>query len=326
MTEFVLLAAGLLALVLGALLPPLLSAHAPMQPGSKGSWPLPGASRRSAWIIALALPVFASVVYLAGGRPQSLQVVDGAPAAADAQQATQQTPEALVAALQQRLAAQPDDLQGWLTLARSLAALQRHADASAAFARAAQLAPADADLLADQADALAMAQGGRAAGEPTRLVERALQLDARHLKALAIAATAANERGDLAAAADYWERARAAMAGARISGRVSLAPALASRTAPGDTVFVVARAANGSGPPLAVLQKRVAELPFDFVLDDSLAMAPGHNLSGAKQVQLSARISRSGEATPRTGDLSSKASAQAVGAAGVQLLIDTPSP
>jgi cytochrome c-type biogenesis protein CcmH len=100
--------------------------------------------------------------------------------------------------------------------------------------------------------------------------------------------------------------ARAAPAAAEASairGRVTLAPALAAQALPTDTVFVYALLPEGSRMPLAVRRARVADLPLEFVLDDSLALSPQHKLSGAAQVRIEARVSRSGDATPAAGDL-----------------------
>ena len=118
------------------------------------------------------------------------------------------------------------------------------------------------------------------------------------------------------------ERAQVAgPAAARIAGRVELAPGLATRVAPGDTVFVVARAATGPRMPLAVLRRTVAELPFDFDLDDSLSMAPSMRLSNHDRVVVSARISRSGNAAPQPGDLYGESGELSNRSTGVQLRI-----
>jgi cytochrome c-type biogenesis protein CcmH len=108
--------------------------------------------------------------------------------------------------LAERLRQDPQDAAGWAMLARSYTALGRHAEAVTAYERAVALNGQDASLLADYADALAVTRDTRLAGEPLALVERALKLDPRHLKALSLAGTAAFERKDYAAAAAHWER------------------------------------------------------------------------------------------------------------------------
>src|SRR2546427_731387 len=104
---------------------------------------------------------------------------------------------AMVDSLAQRLKARPDDADGWALLARSYQALGRFPEAADAYAHADALIPDNAALLADYADVLAMAQGRKLAGKPAALAQRALAIDPKHRKALALAATAALEAGDL---------------------------------------------------------------------------------------------------------------------------------
>ena len=112
----------------------------------------------------------------------------------------------MVARLVARLRENPDDVEGWKLLGRSYGVMGRFAEAADAYAKAAVRAPRDARLLADFADMLAMARGQSLQGEPEKLVMRALELEPENLKALALAGTAAFERGDYAAAAARWER------------------------------------------------------------------------------------------------------------------------
>jgi len=98
----------------------------------------------------------------------------------------------------------------------------------------------------------------------------------------------------------------AATDGSRISGTVQISAELAGHAAPGTTLFIYATDGSTSGPPLAVLRLRVDRWPVSFVLDDADAMIPGRNLSAVKTVQLEARVSQSGEALPRAGDLIGK--------------------
>ena len=107
-----------------------------------------------------------------------------------------------------------------------------------------------------------------------------------------------------------------------VSGRVELSPALKAKASPDDVVFVFARAVDGPRMPLAAKRARVADLPLEFVLDDSMAVMPGANLSSAQQVRVEVRISKSGTATPGTGDLSGKSEAVKPGAKGLRVVID----
>jgi cytochrome c-type biogenesis protein CcmH len=117
-----------------------------------------------------------------------------------------------------------------------------------------------------------------------------------------------------------------AAAAGSIRGRVSLTPALRAQVQPNDTVFIVARAAQGPRMPLAIVRLRVADLPADFTLDDSSAMSPQMRLSTFPDVVISARISRSGQALPEPGDLVGAPVQTRIGQRGVELRIDRVQP
>jgi cytochrome c-type biogenesis protein CcmH len=107
-----------------------------------------------------------------------------------------------------------------------------------------------------------------------------------------------------------------------VSGRVSLAPALQAKAGPDDTVYIFARPANGPRMPLAVLRVKVSDLPKDFSLDDSMAMSPDLKISSAAELRIEARVSRSGDAISKPGDLSGEISPVKAGAQKLQLVID----
>jgi cytochrome c-type biogenesis protein CcmH len=107
-----------------------------------------------------------------------------------------------------------------------------------------------------------------------------------------------------------------------VSGRVELAPALKAKANPDDVVFIFARAVNGPRMPLAALRARFADLPMDFMLDDSQAVMPGATISSVEQVRVEVRVSKSGQAMPGKGDLTGKSEAVKPGAKGLRIVID----
>ncbi len=313
--------------------------------------------------VIVGVPLLAIALYSLLGNPQAFNPAAATTAAGSesAHAVTAEQIEGMIAKLAQRLKAEPGDAAGWSMLGRSYAALNRFPEASSAFSQAVKLLPDDAQLLADYADTLAMAQGRRLAGEPRRIIARALAADPNHFKALALAGSAAFEAKDYAEAVRYWEHlvrtlppnselaksvagsiaeARglaggttpniakapsAVTAGAEIAirGAVRLSPALAAQVAAGDTVFVFARAISGPKAPLAVRRFRVDQLPAEFVLDESAAMAPNLTLAQFKEVVVGARISKSGSPTRQRGDLEGLLQPVRVGSKNLELVIDT---
>ncbi len=108
----------------------------------------------------------------------------------------------------------------------------------------------------------------------------------------------------------------------RIQVQVALAPALQGKVSPDDTLFIFARAVQGPRMPLAIVRKRVADLPLTVTLDDSQAMAPTMRLSKFPQVSVGARVSRSGQAMPSSGDLQGSVSPVSSADGEVKVTID----
>lgn len=303
-------------------------------------------------VLGAAVPLATLGIYLAVGSPQVLLAPAPAAPSAAPHDVSQEQIGAMVERLAARLRDNPDNVEGWAMLGRSYQVLGRFAEASAAFAEAVKRTGDDAQLLADYADVLAMKQGRKLAGEPEKLVARALKADPNNFKALALAGTIAFDRKDYARAIAYWERiaqrappgseaaqsaqasveeARALLGGTRapvgmpggIRGVVRITPELAGKLAPGDTVFIYARAAEGPRMPLAIVRKQARELPLAFVLDDSMAMTPELKLSSVPRVVVSARVSRTAQAARRPGDLEGQSRPVPPDAQGVQVVIDS---
>jgi len=330
-----------------------------VQPLENSTPAMPRSSaKHTAIALLVALPLAAAGGYALLGNPQALD-----PMHTQARMSPQEI-DGLLQRLVDRLKANPDDTKGWIVLARSYKALGRFAESAEAFARVGPALDSEAALLADYADALAQANGGRFDGKPDELLARALKIDPNDPQTLFTAGAAASERQDFAGVADYWGRLllqvepdsedarflEAAVtkaheslgnAGGKPSGKPAAAPAsektisgevilggkLAAQAKPDDTVFIFARPADGSSRmPLAVLRVRVADLPFRFRLDDSTGMPGGQKLSEAPSVILEARIAKAGMAQPSSGDLFGIVDGAKVGSREVRLVIDQVQP
>ena len=271
-------------------------------------------SRWTALGVVLAAPLLAFALY---------NQIGSWPAAAPSAATANLT--ALADTLAQRLASHPEEGEGWVLLGRSYAALGRQTEAAQAFATAMERLGETPELLADRAQALALqSDPPRWEGEPTRLLQRALALDANHPQSQWLAGVAALAAGDAAQAGAYWrqlltripadEPAAASLreALAQIGQapaantappatpgptvEVSLSPELAATLKPDMTVFVVVRGTPGGGMPVAALRRRVADLPLSMVLSDDMSLMPQRPLSALDTLWVSARISRSGSA------------------------------
>jgi cytochrome c-type biogenesis protein CcmH len=160
------------------------------------------------------------------------------------------------------------------------------------------------------------------ADSPLAAQARAGVQEARQLAAGGAPAPVAATTPATRSAAQGGRAASAApAAAASVSGTVLLAAALKGQVQPQDTVFVVARAAEGPRMPLAVVRAQVKDLPLTFTLDDRQAMAPGAGLSSATRVVVTARVSRSGQAAPQPGDLEGQSAAVPVGARDLRIEI-----
>ncbi len=323
----------------------------------------------AAIIIGIALPVASILVYNQTGGGLAAISPDDAAAVNVSAEGHEGPIEDMIVSLQQRLASNPNDVEGWVMLGRSYYFQKRHLEASKAYGKAVELAgETNPDLLADLADTLAVANDRSMAGRPYELVKKALTLQPFHQKSLWLAGTGAYQEQDFPAALGYWEKllqifppgsesaqqiernigevkslmtsrgiaftsttsappqasgTTASPGASSVSGVVNLAPIFAANASPTDTVFIFARAATGPRMPLAILRKQVKDLPVTFVLDDSLAMNPAMKLSNFTDVVVGARVSKSGNAMPQSGDFEGKSSVISVGTTEIPILINS---
>ncbi|MGB7651298.1 MAG: c-type cytochrome biogenesis protein CcmI [Gallionella sp.] len=174
----------------------------------KPSEAVPAAPRNPAKALALVLvvllPLSSVLLYLKLGnskvfmpQPAELSVADGFGVIRS---------EAALQDLEAKLVKFPENPDGWLQLGRSYSELKRYSDAARAYEQLVKLVPNEAQLWTDYADAYAMDHGQTLLGEPTKFLDKALELDGNNTTALALSGSAAMERGDYLAAITHWQK------------------------------------------------------------------------------------------------------------------------
>jgi cytochrome c-type biogenesis protein CcmH len=163
---------------------------------------------KTAIVLAAVIPIVAGLLYARLGAPDAFSPLATAPQ--DAHQMSGSQIDEMTAKLAARLEKGPDNVDGWVMLARTYYSQRKFTEAAQAYEKLTALLPDEPALYADFADALAMAQGRRIAGKPMELVKKALAIDPNQWKALAMAGTEAFDRKDYKGAVEYWERLQAA--------------------------------------------------------------------------------------------------------------------
>mgnify|MGYP000433076195 FL=1 len=308
----------------------------------------------TAVVLAVALPLGSMGFYMWVGQPEALNPLAlKTPDQVDPKDLTK-----MAQTLAEKLQDKPDNLQGWVMLGRTYRTLENFDAALRAYDSALKLSDDD-DLKLERIEVIAMQRQGQFEGEPWNVIREVLQRDPQHFGALLTAGSASYAEGKFADALKYWEQARkpldannpdlaglesaiatvrerlgmppakaapAATSGLNVTGQVNLSASLKSKASPNDVVFIYATPANGDRMPLAIFKTTVSQLPFNFTLDDSTAMAPDRKLSAAGEVMVKVRVTKSGNAMPQSGDLSGSLGPVKVGAKGLKLEIKDQTP
>lgn len=334
---FFVIAAAMVAVALAALLLPLVRQG--RQSGrSRGVFALTLA-------IAFVLPLTAGALYLLVGTPTALNgVVAGSEQPLTLSQAIDE--------LHTHLAQQPGDIQGWMLLAQTSAMQRDPAAVRDAYDHVLKLAPNNTEAMVGWAENDSMLRNDHMIeGRAQELLKRAVQLQPDSQRGLWLLGISDFQHGQFREAAATWRvlqpqlepgskvaqavAEQIAVADTRAGGapadasaaapatappraalqvRISLAPALKGKVAAGDTLFVYARAENGSPMPLAVTKLDASQLPTSVTLTDAMAMTmtPAIKLSSVPRVFVGARISHSGQPIAQPGDLEGDAGIVAV--------------
>lgn len=290
-------------------------------------------------LLALLIPVAAMGLYSHLGRADELAVALSMPAVSAPGE--EMTIEQAVAALEKELAASPDNPEGWYLLANTRMNMGNFQAGAEALRKVLELLPQEVPqyprVMGQLAQALYFANEGQMTAEVREQIQATLARDPNEISALGLLGIDAFEQQDFNAAIEHWSRALAGadgqaaeslrsgieraqaeleargepvpevaeMAPAEVKLRVSLSAELAAQARPDQTVFIYARPVGGR-MPLAAARYKVADLPLELVLDDSMAMMPQARLSLHDQVEVGARISLSGAPQASRGDLESR--------------------
>jgi len=307
----------------------------------------------AAFVLGLALPAAVLIIYLSASNHDWSVPPPANSTASTASGGVNTMPsdiDEMVTNLENRLRAEPENVEGWLMLGRTYAQLQQVAESRHAYGQALSLDPspeaklgvAEADILLDRDNLM---------GDAGRLVEEVLEVEPQNPKALFYGGMVAMVRNDIDTFRDRWQRlltlsppdeiravieAQLAMVDAApgqistteqnpgISVSVSVSAGVAEQINPEAVLYLVARDPDRPGPPVAVVRHPAARLPTTLNISDSNAMTPGRLLSSLPRVQLIARITNSGKPVAQPGDLFGETAwiANKDGDEGLSIVID----
>jgi cytochrome c-type biogenesis protein CcmH len=246
----------------------------------------------------------------------------------------------LMDVLKAKLKQQPQDIQKWFLLGNSYAAMGQYEQAAQVYREAMnyidKTAPEYAQAKGSYAQMLFQAAGEKVTPAALQAMQEALAIDPLEPSALILAGINAYTLGDVPQAIAYWEKSKtkadenvitgfvdpvlaqaraqlaqmpaaapqkqASVGTAKITIQLAIAPELKAKVSPEQTVFVFARPVGGR-MPLAAQKLQVKDLPTTIVLDDSKSPMPTANLSSVAEVDVTARVSLSGQPQASKGDL-----------------------
>lgn len=292
-------------------------------------------SKLQAIIISIAMPLITVFIYLAIGQPQALnsnhlsQNINPATSMAGVSQ--QQVAQA-IAKLNEEIEQDPENIEKLNLLANSYILSGSFELAATTLQKLIALDQNDINTILKTADSLSRASGGAITPEANALINQALTQDPNHPQALWLASMAAAQQGQNLQATDYLNKLLPLLAGTEqeaqvqqiidrlntanneqpqqkasktIALKVTIDEATQTSIPATASVFVFARAQNGPPAPLAAKRLTVADLPADVTLSEQDAMLPNLTIAKFTDIELSAKVSLSGNPADKTGDINS---------------------
>jgi len=302
----------------------------------------PGASKSisAGWglLIVVLIPLVSLGLYSHLGSPQ---LVSGTldTSSTSALTATPHDLDEMLIQLDEKLAREPGNREGWELAARTYMKLGNYEKAETAFEKLNSLIPGNPDFLVGWADATIMVTGKVYTPEAKQRIEAALSLDSKHVDALWIASLGSESLGNHDLALNYLntllplvenDQNTASQVGVMIernleqagtgnlvqksdavnpgSGKVisvdvSLDSSLESQLPGNAVVYVFAKAENGPAAPLAVSRHELRQLPLNTELTEQMAMLKDMTIASFEKIVVTARVSKSGSPAQQSGDV-----------------------
>ncbi len=247
--------------------------------------------------------------------------------------------EQAITELEEKIKQNPDNLENLTMLGRSYVVTKRFKEAVNIYAKANELSNgANPNILVSLGEAKGFAADNKFDESSMILFSKALKIDPKNERGLWYAGLAAYQLQDYKLSVKHFEKLvqqvpedqidvknalvkylndakqkagvevtqveKSTEKGpASITVNVSLANNLAENIVNSDTLFIYARSMNGPKMPLALVKMTAGDLPATVTLDDSVSMMPSMTLSSMEQVEVIARISKSGQAIMQSGDI-----------------------
>ncbi len=237
-----------------------------------------------------------------------------------------------IQSLEQKVKDNPKDAESWAFLGYSYISIGKNKAGVAAYNQARELEPTNVSLLIESASILAQLQNDQFRGEPIKLVNQVLQLDANNVEALWRLGLYQYQQNTIDLAIATWERTLPLMPSqskAKIALMKTLvmvkekhsgksqkdetvkltvnveinANTMQNRLRTNDFIMIYVRAASGMPIPIAIEKMRLKDFSGKVTLSDNNSVMPSRLLSQAGKIIAVARITKTGQAIKQAGDI-----------------------
>lgn len=294
-------------------------------------------TKKTVFSLMLTIPLFVICMYFYLGRYELIGIEN--PQLNQDKNAKLAHIKNMVLQLEKQSKNETDNIETWSMLYQAYKVIKNYPKAIFAAENMNRILPDDPNILLRYADAIALNNGGSLYGKPITLIERALKIDPENKYALWLIGIANSELGEYQTALNFWNKLLPKLKNDPESEKqllkmidvarsktnhnnseknhedtdkieiivdVLISSELEKELDPNDILFIYAKSLTGLKAPLAVVRKTATGFPIRVILDDSKKVMSSYMLSEHKEVNITGRISKSGTAMAKAGDLIGK--------------------